>query len=103
MDMTPSKETIAVLSHARKPKTAVLSPARPAENAVPSHKSAVLSRANALYATERFMVFKAPDMPGVVNVYEIIADKKIRQIAAFYRQTEEQALQSAKNFLLTKV
>lgn len=71
--------------------------------AVLSHKSAVLSRANALYATERFMVFKSPDMPGVVDVYEIVADKKIRQIAAFYRQTDEQALQSAKNFLLTKV
>lgn len=88
----------AILSHDE--ATAVLSHA---ENAVPSHKSAVLSRANALYATERFMVFKAPDMPGVVNVYEIVEDKKIRQIASFYRQTDEQALRSAKNFLLTKV
>lgn len=92
MDIMPNKETIAMLSHARKP-----------ENAVPSHKPAVLSRANALYSVERFMVFKSPDMPGVVDVYEIVADKKIRQIASFYRQTDEQALRSAKNFLLTKV
>lgn len=96
MDMMPSKETITVLSHARKPETAVLSPARPAE-------TAMFSRANALYSVERFMVFKSPDIPGVVDVYEIVADKKIRQIASFYRQTDEQALRSAKNFLLTKV
>lgn len=91
----------AILSHDE--AIAVLSQLESAQTAVTSDKNAVLSRANALYATERFMVFKAPDMPGVVNVYEIVANKKIRQIAGFYRQTDEQALRSAKNFLLTKV
>ena len=100
MDMIPSKETIAMLSHMKKPETAVPSHT---ETAVPSHKTAVLSRKTALYSVGRFMVFKAPDMPGVVNVYEIVADKKIRQIASFLRENDKYALNAAKSFLLTKV
>lgn len=101
-NIMPDKETIAVLSHMKKPETAVLSHT---ETAVPSPKPeiAVLSRANALYTVGKFMVFKSPDMPGVVDVYEIVDKGKIRQLASFLRENDKYALGAAKKYLLTKV
>ena len=61
------------------------------------------SATDIVYKLGRFIVFKTPDIPHSLDVYEIVGVKKIKQIACILRPTDQQALQAVKTFLLTKV
>lgn len=61
-----------------------------------------LKMSDALYREGNYAVFKS-EIPNTVDVYEILPDKKLRQIASIMRDREKYALGAAKKFLLTKV
>lgn len=62
----------------------------------------VLKISDALFRTDRYVVFKS-DIPNTVDVYKIQPDKKLQLVACIMRDKEKYALGAAKKILLTKV
>lgn len=74
-----------------------------AETAVLSHKPAVPSpklktAANVLHEENGLILFKS-ELPHVVDLFERVGGNKIKQIASFYRQSDEAALAAGKAYM----
>ena len=73
------------------------------KSAVLSHKPAVPSpklktAANVLYEENGLVLFKS-ELPHTVDLFERVDGNKIKQIASFYRQSDEAALAAGKAYM----
>lgn len=90
MALRPTAETLTTLSTVKNCPTITHT-----ENRDTITQPNVLKMSKALYREGKYIIFKS-ELPHVVDLFERVEDNKIKQIASFYRQSDEAALAAGK-------